>query len=263
MKLKIYQVDAFADGLFTGNPAAVCSLTEFLADDLMQSIAAENNLSETAFFVKKGDGYHIRWFTPECEEQLCGHATLASAFVIFNYIDLDTQKLSFESMSGPLHVEKRADGLLELNFPAVEVEEMVDMPLLVEALGTMPKKIYRSKLDYLAVFDDEAEVRELQPDFNKMDLLDLRGVIASSRSQGEFDFVSRYFAPKCSVHEDPVTGSAHCILAPYWASQLGKNILKAKQISKRGGVLLCEVEQERVRLAGNAVLYMEGELVIA
>lgn len=262
VKIKFYQVDAFTDRLFSGNPAAVCPLTEFLSDELMQAIAAENNLSETAFLVKTDVGYHIRWFTPTNEVKLCGHATLASAYVIFNYLDTDIESIEFESKSGPLYVNQHDDGCIKLNFPAISVEKIEFIPGLVDALGSTPVAMYQSTQDFLVIYDNEKEILSINPDLNKLSKLDLRGVIISSQSNTEFDFVSRFFVPKCGVAEDPVTGSAHCILTPYWSRELGKTVLKAKQLSKRGGELLCEIHNDRVYLSGNAVLYMEGEITL-
>jgi PhzF family phenazine biosynthesis protein len=262
-KISIYQVDAFSNELFSGNPAAVCPLEKFLSDELMQSIAAENNLSETAFFVKNSKGYEIRWFTPAREVKLCGHATLATAYVIFRYFEQSADQIKFDSKSGPLYVRKIDNGIIQLNFPAIFPEKIELMSELSEALGAVPTSLYQSKQDFLAVYRHQDEILSIKPDFNQLLELDLRGVIVSSPGkQGEYDFVSRFFVPKCGVPEDPVTGSAHCILTPYWASVLDKTKLKAKQLSKRGGVLLCELEDNRVYLSGNASLYMQGEIFI-
>lgn len=261
MNITLYQVDAFTETLFSGNPAAVCPLEKFLPDEIMQSIAAENNLSETAFFVKNGKGYEIRWFTPASEVKLCGHATLATAYVIFNFFDRPADQIKFDSMSGPLFVKKSDNGTIQLNFPAIFPEEIELLPELSEALGSAPTALYQSKQDFLAVYKQQDEVLSIQPDFDKLLKLDLRGVIVSSPgNKGEYDFVSRFFVPKCGVSEDPVTGSAHCILTPYWAKTLSKNQLSARQLSKRGGDLQCELVGDRVYLSGKGVLYMTGEI---
>ncbi len=260
MKLDLYQIDAFAHRLFAGNPAAVCPLTKFLPDETMQAIANENNLSETAFFVKNNGAYQIRWFTPINEVDLCGHATLASAFVIFNYLDPDAKNIQFESNSGPLYVTKLNDGRIQLDFPAINVEKIEPLPDLVDALGVAPLAMYSSIQDYLVIYNNEQQITSMSPDLNKLLKLDLRGVIVSCRSNNEFDFVSRFFVPKCGIPEDPATGSTHCMLAPYWARELGKTTLNARQLSKRGGEFFCEVHKDRVYLAGNVFLYMKGEI---
>lgn len=262
MNIELYQIDAFANQLFSGNPAAVCPLTEFLPDETMQAIANENNLSETAFFVKDKDEYHIRWFTPAHEVKLCGHATLATAFVVFNYFEKDTNNICFHSKSGPLYVKKLDNDSIQLDFPAIHVEKIDFLPTLVDALGVTPKAMYQTHQDYLVVFDNEEQILSIQPDFSQLLKLDLRGVIISSPSNNKFDFVSRFFAPKVDVYEDPVTGSAHCILTPYWADKLSKNKLKAKQLSQRGGELQCELLGDRVLLSGQTKLYMQGSLFI-
>jgi PhzF family phenazine biosynthesis protein len=260
MELALYQIDAFASEVFKGNPAAVCPLEDFLSEPLMQAIAAENNLSETAFFVAKDHHYAIRWFTPISEIKLCGHATLASAFVIFNYLDSTASSLTFDSQSGPLYVKKLANGSIQLDFPAKAIEQVQPAADLIDALGIAPQEVYRSAQDYLVIYKNKEQILSVRPDLNKLINIDLRGVIVSSQAKDSdnCDFVSRFFAPKCGFLEDPVTGSAHCILTPYWSAKLGKNSLKAKQLSKRGGELLCELAADRVLIAGNAVLYMKG-----
>ncbi len=263
MKIDLYQIDAFTNHLFSGNPAAVCPLPQFLPTDVMQSIAAENNLSETAFFIRKNENFEIRWFTPENEVKLCGHATLASAHVIFNFLEKEINQITFDSKSGPLYVKKISDGNIQLNFPVISPEPIEAMKNLNEALGITPKALYKSKQDFLAIFENQGEIESICPDFNKLLELDLRGVIISSLSNVPgFDFVSRAFFPKYGVPEDPVTGSAHCLLTPYWAKVLGKMQLKAKQLSKRSGELLCELDNDRVLLTGKAVPYMKGEIEI-
>ena len=259
MKLKIYQIDAFADKVFTGNPAAVCVLEKWLSDEIMQNIAAENNLSETAFTVKNDRNYEIRWFTPTAEVALCGHATLATAFVLFNFIETSAEVINFESKhSGVLRVSRREDSLT-LNFPADIPQEVDEIPELTEALGRSPEKVLKGKTDYLLIFSKQHEIEQLTPDFNKLLKLDVRGIIVSAPGDS-VDFISRFFGPAVGVNEDPVTGSAHTTLIPYWANRLGKTKMSAKQLSKRGGDLACEFLGERVNISGKAVLYMIAEI---
>lgn len=260
MNIAIYQLDAFTDKLFSGNPAAVCPLDSWLPDHLLQSIAAENNLSETAFFVPQGSDFSLRWFTPTKEVDLCGHATLASAYVIFNYLKPELETIKFLSASGPLTVEKVGDNI-QLNFPALTIERLEVSQKLIEAVKVQPIEAYRSK-DYLIVLDNEEQIISFQPDFNKLNELDTRGVIITAPGNTS-DFVSRFFAPKVGVLEDPVTGSAHCILTPYWAKRLGKNTLYAKQLSKRGGEIICTLENDRVLLQGKAMPYLQGMITIS
>lgn len=262
MKIKLYQVDAFAEGLFTGNPAAVCPLETFLPEDVMQLIASENNLSETVFFTPSSNGYHIRWFTPENEVKLCGHATLAASYVIFNYLDPLCDKIVFDSKSGPLYVEKLTDGYIQLDFPAIAAVKIPPIAKLNDALGIEPVAFYRTHQDYLIELESRTHVLAVKADLVKLRGLDLRAVIVSSADE-EYDFVSRFFAPDCGVPEDPVTGSAHCILAPFWGKRLAKTVLKAKQLSKRGGEVLCELKDDRVLLSGKAVLFMQGEIYLS
>ncbi len=259
MKLPIYQIDAFADRPFQGNPAAVCPLEGWLPDSVLQAIAEENNLAETAFFVG-GDGkYGLRWFTPTKEVDLCGHATLAAAHVLFAGACREQAEITFESRSGSLRVLREGD-LLTLDFPA-QVGDRCDTPRpLIDGLGATPKECFRAT-DYMAVFDSERDVAALSPDFRRLKTLDLRGVIVTARGSTE-DFVSRFFAPNYGVDEDPVTGSAHCTLAPYWAERLGKNSLTGKQISKRTGRLICRVEGDRVFISGQTVEYLQGQIQI-
>jgi PhzF family phenazine biosynthesis protein len=267
MKLVQYQVDAFAEHVFEGNPAAVCPLDSWLDDELMQAIAAENNLSETAFFVPSGDGFHLRWFTPKAEVRLCGHATLASAHVLFDILGYSGEAIAFETLSGTLTVARK-DGALAMDFPAIVAKPCPTPAALSEALGRAPLEVLAAD-DYLAVFDSEATVRALAPDMGKLASLDLRGVCVTAAGGGAsgadgagetIDFVSRFFAPKYGVPEDPVTGSAHCKLTPYWAARLGKTRLHAKQVSRRGGRVLCELRGDRVILSGTAVTFMRGEI---
>ncbi len=259
MKIVVYQIDAFADKIFEGNPAAVAFLDEWLPDEVLQNIAMENNLSETAFFTAEEEGYRIRWFTPLAEVDLCGHATLASAFVIFEILRPEEDMILFHSRSGELKV-KRMEGLIELDFPVSDICRCETPPEIVEAFGKEPVEVWRGD-DYMAVFDEEADIVSLSPDFNILSKLECRGVIATSPGV-KTDFVSRFFAPRLGIDEDPVTGSAHCALMPYWAKRLGKNRLCAAQLSKRGGKLQCELKGDRVLIAGSAVKYLEGTIEI-
>ncbi len=257
MKIKQYQIDAFATKAFEGNPAAVCPLENWLADGLLQSIAEENNLSETAFFVPSEKGFNLRWFTPVKEVDLCGHATLATAHVIFEILGYSQQVITFETRSGELFVEKKGK-LLTMDFPACPPTPCNISDTLAEGLGRQPIEVLAAD-DYLAVFDSEAVIRTITPNQALLGQLDLRGVIITAPGV-DVDFVSRFFAPKFGIPEDPVTGSAHCELAPYWANKLGKNILMARQVSKRGGNITCEVKADRVILSGRAVTFMEAEI---
>lgn len=257
MKFKQFQVDAFTDKVFGGNPAAVVPLLSWLDDSLLQAIAEENNLSETAFFVASKKGFQLRWFTPTKEIALCGHATLATAHVIFESLGYAKQVIIFETRSGELFVEKKG-ARLEMNFPSCPPTPCVLSETLAHGLGQRPVELLAAE-DYLAIFDSEATVRSIMPNQALLNQLDLRGVIITAPGV-EVDFVSRFFAPKFGVPEDPVTGSAHCQLAPYWADKLGKNILTAKQVSRRGGDITCEVKADRVHLSGCAVTFMEAEI---
>ena len=259
MKIKIYQIDSFTNKVFAGNPAAVCVLESWLEDKLMQHIAAENNLSETAFTVKNGHNYDIRWFTPTAEVALCGHATLATAFVLFNFVEPNAEVINFESRhSGSLRVTKNAD-LFILNFPADSPNEVEPIPKLIEAIGKVPEKVLKGKTDYLLIYTNQHEIEEVEPDFSQLLKIDARGIIVSAPGN-DVDFVSRFFGPVVGVNEDPVTGSAHTTLIPYWASRLGKKHMLAKQLSKRGGDLTCDFLGERVNISGKAVLYMIAEV---
>ena len=257
MNIKQFQVDAFADRVFEGNPAAVCPLESWLDDGLLQAIAAENNLSETAFFVPSDRGYSLRWFTPVKEVDLCGHATLAAAHVLYEKLGYAREAITFETRSGELFV-KRKGQLLEMDFPASTPTPCTFPDLLVEGLGCRPLEVLAAD-DYLAVFDNEATIRAIVPNQALLIQLDLRCVVITAPGK-EVDFVSRVFGPKFGIPEDPVTGSAHCELAPYWAEKLGKNRLSAMQVSKRGGNLLCEVKADRVLLTGHAVTFMEADI---
>lgn len=259
MKFPIYQIDAFATRTFQGNPAAVVPLSEWLNDDVMQSIAAENNLSETAFFVARESGYKIRWFTPNREVKLCGHATLAAAFVLFNELGHPEDTVDFDSLSGKLYVSRNNE-VLTLDFPSQPPIRCETPKIIVSGLGQTPLECLRSE-DFLAVFETEEEVASIVPDFNCLRRLELRGVIATAPSL-EYDFVSRFFAPKYGVSEDPVTGSAHTQLAPYWSQKMGKSKLSARQVSARGGNLLCKVVQDRVMISGRAIRYLKGDIEI-
>jgi PhzF family phenazine biosynthesis protein len=258
MNLKIYQVDAFTSEVFKGNPAAVVPLEGWLPDETLQKIALENNLSETVYFVKEGDRYRIRWFTPSVEVALCGHATLASAYVLFEVLKVSETSIIFQSKSGELRVEREGNRLV-LDFPAIHVNQ-IEADSVVAALGAQPKAIYKA-MDYLLIYDSEEIVASIKPDFRTLYDTDARGVIVSAPGNS-VDFVSRFFAPGSGIDEDPVTGSAHCALTPYWAAELGKNELTARQISARGGDLFCKLDGDRVKIGGNAVLYLSGEIYI-
>jgi PhzF family phenazine biosynthesis protein len=258
MKLRLYQVDAFASRAFTGNPAAVVPLDRWLPDATMQAIAAENNLSETAFFVGEKGYFQIRWMTPTEEVDLCGHATLASAWVVLNVLEPARSVVTFDSKSGPLVVTREGD-LLALDFPSRPPEPATAaLPALAEAIGRTPREAWAAR-DYMAVFDSADEVRALRPDMARVAALDRFALIVTAPGDG-VDFVSRFFAPAEGVPEDPVTGSAHCTLVPYWARRLGKVRLTARQVSARGGELECEDRGPRVRIAGRAVKFLEGML---
>ena len=258
-EIPIYQVDAFASQVFAGNPAAVCPLDAWLPDAVMQSIALENNLSETAFFVKRGDcnEYDLRWFTPVEEDEICGHATLGSAYVVVNYLDGGGAELGFHTRSGLLTVT-REDELYTLDFPVLLPKRIDDDPAVADALGATPKELHE-QLDIMAVFDSAAEVAALAPDMAKVAALDTRGVIATAPGDS-CDFVSRYFAPQGGIPEDPVTGSTHCMSTPYWSERLGKAQMSARQISARGGALEVELRGERVLISGRVAPYMEGRI---
>jgi PhzF family phenazine biosynthesis protein len=259
MKIPIYQIDAFASRVFSGNPAAVCPLKSWLDDAVLQMIAQENNLSETAFFVPAEQGYHIRWFTPVAEVDLCGHATLATAFVVLTYLEPSATEVAFNSRSGSLKVS-REDDLLTMNFPSLPPVSCEAPNDLIKGLGREPVEVWCAE-DYVAVFSVEDDITDLRPDFELLKALDLRGVAVTARGKN-VDFVSRFFAPKYGINEDPVTGSAHCSLTPYWARTLHKRDLHAHQVSKRGGELFCRDCGERVKITGHAVAYMEGSIMI-
>ncbi|MHB8055008.1 MAG: PhzF family phenazine biosynthesis protein [Candidatus Aminicenantales bacterium] len=260
MIIRLYQIDAFASALFRGNPAGVCPLETWLPDDLMQNIAMENNLAETAFYVRTRDRFRIRWFTPAVEVDLCGHATLAAAYVIFNYDHFPENEIELDSRSGVLRV-RRAGGLLTLDFPADPLRPAAEPAGLTEALGARPREVFKGKTDYLAVFGTQAEIETLRPDFRKLAEVKARGIIVTARGN-EVDFVSRFFGPQVGIDEDPVTGSAHTSLTPYWAAQLGKTEMSARQLSKRGGQLKVRLNGDRVEISGQARAYLEGRIVL-
>jgi PhzF family phenazine biosynthesis protein len=262
MKLRIFQVDAFASRVFEGNPAAVCPLHEWLDDEVLQKIAEENNLSETAFFVISDDEIQLRWFTPLEEVDLCGHATLACAHVLYEHLEYNKPKIKFQTKSGVLIVTKTNSGF-SMDFPATTpVVLNSDIPPdLINGLGNVKPKRIMAAFDYIIVLNSEDELKNLSPDFSKWLNLELRGVVVTAQGS-DVDFVSRCFFPKLRVNEDPITGSAHCELTPYWASVLNKNTFKARQISARSGLVCCELIKDRVILTGNAVDYMVGEITI-
>jgi PhzF family phenazine biosynthesis protein len=258
MLIPFYQVDAFTDRLFGGNPAGVCPLDNWLPDEIMQNISMENNLSETAFFVPKVNRFHIRWFTPKVEVNLCGHATLASAHVIFHYLGFNREAISFESRSGILNVT-REDDLLILDFPANKPSRTALPNDFVQSLNITPIQCYRGKEDYLLLYKSQQEIEALIPDFKRLEKVDARAVIVTAPGDTA-DFVSRFFAPRVGVDEDPVTGSAHTVLIPFWAEKLGKTEMNALQLSRRGGTLFCRLKGDRVDIGGKAVTYLKGEI---
>ena len=260
MKLTLYQIDAFADKLFTGNPAAVIPLDKWIDESLMQQLAMENNLAETAFFVPKGNDFEIRWFTPALEINLCGHATLASAYVLFNFLEYKKDSITFHSKSGPLVVTRKAD-LLNMDFPSWKPELITEYPSeLLTSLGYPEIAGVYSNREYLVELMNEEAVKKCTPDFSLMKKVD-KMVIITARGK-EVDFVSRFFAPTAGVDEDPVTGSAHSQLIPFWSYKLSKDIMQAKQLSKRGGDVYCEQKGERVMMGGKCVFYMKGEIEV-
>ena len=262
MKQKIYQIDAFTSKLFGGNPAAVCILEKWLETDLMQKIAAENNLAETAFAVKNTNHYELRWFTPEIEVDLCGHATLATAFVLYNHYDFKENTLRFISpRSGELLVQKNESGLLTMDFPTDDLTLVSEQINISKAIGKQPLETYKGKTDYMLIYESQEEIENINPNFHLLNVLDCRGVIVTAKGN-EVDFVSRFFAPQCGIPEDPVTGSAHTTLTPYWSEKLNKKIMTAKQLSERGGAIQCEYLEDRVKISGNGVCYLVGEIEI-
>ena len=261
MKIPIYQVDAFTDKLFGGNPAAVCPLEEWLPGTMMQAIAEENNLSETAFFVRKedADAFELRWFTPKIEIFLAGHPTLAVAHVIYEHLKYSGPQISFHTKSGELRIKKR-NGLILMDFPGFDPAPSEPPEALVKGLRKEPRETLKGR-DFFAVFDSEAEVLDLRPDFAELEKLDCLGIIVTAKGD-TCDFVSRFFAPRAGILEDPVTGSAHTLLIPFWAKRLNKNVLHAYQVSKRRGEIFCEYLGKRVQIGGRAVTYMTGMIEV-
>lgn len=261
MTHKIYQIDAFTDILFSGNPAAVCPLEQWLSDDVLQKIAMENNLAETAFYVKQDNRYQIRWFTPTVEVDLCGHATLAAAYVLFNHEKHKGDLIIFNSLrSGELSVSKKGD-VLTLNFPVDQPEQIKCTDQLWAGFNKKPIKAFKGRENYLFVYDSEQDIASIKPEFDKIALLNALGVIITAKGD-QLDFVSRFFAPQSGINEDPVTGSAHTTLTAYWAKRLGKNKLTAKQLSARTGYLECQYLNDRVEISGKGRLYLIGEIFL-
>lgn len=261
MKQKIYQIDAFTDKVFSGNPAAVCPLDKWLSDELLQQIAMENNLAETAFYVKQDNQFQIRWFTPTVEVDLCGHATLAAAFVLFNYENHPGNQINFYSTrSGQLTVSKQGQ-FLALNFPTDIIEHIDLFNELTDGFDIKPIDAFKGKTDYMLVFENESQIKKIIPDFAQITKLKARGVIITAKGD-KVDFVSRFFAPQSGINEDPVTGSAHTTLIPYWAGKLDKNELTAIQLSERKGYLECKYLNDRVEISGQGKLYLIGEIYV-
>lgn len=263
---KIYQVDAFTDQLFGGNPAAICPLAAWLPDGLLQQIAMENNLAETAFYMKEKEFIHLRWFTPAVEVDLCGHATLATAYVLFGYEGYEGDTIRFHTRSGLLTVTRKGD-LLSMDFPADEVRPVELFSALTEGFDPKPVKAFKGRTDYMLVYETERQIRELRADPGKIVQVPARGIIVTAKGEisdggREVDFVSRFFAPQSGIDEDPVTGSAHTTLTPYWAEVLGKKSLNAVQLSARRGYLHCELMGDRVKISGYAKIFMKGEIVL-
>jgi len=261
MKLKLYQIDAFTDKVFSGNPAAVCLLDKWIDVEAMQAIASENNLAETAFVIPWENHYAIRWFTPEVEVDLCGHATLAAAFVLFKYYNPQTSLIKFETEKSGILTVKKSGQNLEMDFPADHLKKVAPPNDLVNALRAKPIDAYQGKTDYLLIYNSQYEIEKISPDFSLLKDVECRGVIVSSRGE-EVDFVSRFFAPQVGINEDPVTGSAHTSLTPYWANKLNKTVMTAQQLSARKGELTCEWIGDRVKIIGKAVSYLVGEIEI-
>ncbi len=261
MRLPIFQLDAFTDRLFAGNSAAVMLMQDFPEDSVLQALAAENNLAETAFLVRGGGDYRIRWFTPEVEVPLCGHATLAAAAVVMERLEPGLKKVSFHSASGALPVRREGESYV-LDFPARPSQHSPAPAGLADALGVQPLEIFVDAFNYMAVIETAELVRALRPDMAALKGLDRSGVIVTAPGDGRFDFVSRYFAPAKGIPEDPVTGGAHCMLVPYWAGRLGRNALRAFQASARGGELICRFLGDRVELEGRCVFYLEGTVTL-
>ena len=261
MKIPLYQVDAFATSIFQGNPAAVCALPYWIKEDTMQNIAMENNLSETAFFVKNNDAYDIRWFTPTTEVDLCGHATVATAYCVFRYFQKNATEIVFHtSKKGDLKVEKQNDCII-LDFPLETIKKVDPPKQLISSLGTSPQETYKSNDDYLLIYKNSNDIVSITPDFKTLAQVESKGIIISAPGI-DVDFVSRFFAPRLGVNEDPVTGSAHTKLTPYWADRLNKTDLTATQLSRRGGFLRCTLGSDRVYISGKAQIYLEGTIDI-
>lgn len=258
--LKIYQIDAFTDKLFSGNPAAVCILDKWLCDDVMQSIGNENNLAETAFVIPNGKDFEIRWFTPTIEVDLCGHATLASGFVLFNLLNYPGSLIRFHSPRSGLLIVSKKEEMLFLDFPTDTLELISGKQNIIKnCIGIKPIEIYKGKTDYIAVIDSESSLQNLRPDLEEISKLKARGLIVTAKGDS-VDFVSRFFAPQSGINEDPVTGSAHTSLLPLWSKKLSKSNLIANQLSKRGGQLFCEFKNDRCLIGGKARLYLTGEI---
>lgn len=257
MQFPYFRVSAFTSNPFSGNPAGVCPLEHWFPDDLLQRIAAENNLSETAYFVREKDFFHLRWFTPAVEVDLCGHATLASAFVLFTELGFNEPSVRFQTRSGWLSAARKTE-LVELDFPSRPPKPCEVPDMLIKGLGAEPREVLKSR-DYFAVFDSASDVATLKPDFDLLNQVDSLGIIVTALDE-EVDFVSRFFAPRAGINEDPVTGSAHCTLIPFWAERLKKTELRARQISQRGGELFCRLVGERVAIGGRAAIYSRGSL---
>lgn len=259
--MKLFQVDAFAESVFSGNPAAVVPLDQWLEDSVMQNIAMENNLAETAFIIRSGDGFHIRWFTPAVEVDLCGHATLATAHVLFNHLGYPGDSLSFFSQhSGALNVYRQGE-LLILDFPSDQAEQIIPTADMENAFDIKPQQFYKGKTNYMFVFNSEEEVMNAQPNLATIKSLPMQGVIITAKGS-DVDFVSRYFAPQCGIDEDPVTGSAHTTLIPFWNKRLNKDALSAIQLSRRKGLLACKDLGERVLISGKAKTYLIGDIFV-
>ena len=261
LKIPIYQVDAFADSIFSGNPAAVCPLENWLEDAIMQKIAMENNLSETAFFVKEKKGYHIRWFTPAVEVNLCGHATLATAHVLFNHLQIGVNMIEFNSRSGILKV--RANGKQYImDFPTDQISRQDPPDEIINSIGIRPESSWKGREDFMLVYEHQSIIENIKPDFKALAGSTGRGIIVTAPGR-DVDFVSRFFAPQAGIDEDPVTGSAHTTLTPYWSERLDKKELKARQVSKRGGTVFCKYMNQRVEISGSANTYMSGEIILS
>jgi PhzF family phenazine biosynthesis protein len=262
MNIPIFVLDSFTDSVFSGNPAAVCPLEEWLPDGLMQQIAMENNLSETAFFVKEDGGYRVRWFTPGVEVDLCGHATLASAAVLFEKMGHPEAMVGFHSRSGLLRVTRNPEGGYTLDLPADPPKKVESVPPgIMEGLGVAEGEVWRGRDDYLVLLDTEERVRKLKPDFRVLSGVPARGVVATAKGS-KSDFASRCFYPQTGVDEDPVTGSAHCLLTSFWSAKTGRTSFKAVQLSSRGGAMECSLSHDRVHLMGQVAFYLQGEISV-